>query len=91
MKRTSDDVRALALIGARVRREELRAQLAELESTIKALQGVVSGPARKPRKRTRYNDKFKADVLAEAKATSVPAAAKKYGVPANQVYKWRRA
>ena len=90
--KTSSDIRSLALIGARQRREELRAALAEIEGTIKALQAAPSSKsAKRGKKRVRYNGKFKADVVAAAKATSIAEAAQKYGVRANQIYRWRKA
>jgi hypothetical protein len=88
----SNDIRALALIGARFRREELRLELAEVEATIKALQATPSKAASKvkPKKRRKYSEKLKAAVIADAKTGTTADVARKHGLSYNTVFNWTR-
>jgi hypothetical protein len=88
----TDLVRTLALVGARTRLAELRAETAEIEQFISALRQQAApkpGPkgARRGRRR-KHTANFRAKIAREAMMEGVTSTARKHGLSKSAVYRW---
>lgn len=99
MKLDAETLRKLALYGAKAQLRELEAQVGHLKEIAQQLSGAVvpvdgrrkmlQPPKPKRRTRRRYTDKFKADVVKEAReADNASAIGKKHNVSPSLVRLW---